>query len=138
MENKKLSIGEEMMQWAEKYWLIDKICKGEIGKDGNSEAFSYDYFRRVFIKGIDGAIAERLSPTPQPESPIPSPDQDGMSPGTPPVSDQLLLEQEAMRLAPADSQENPAYPNFTDTDIWVAGFVEGVKHIKTKLTNDTL
>ena len=67
MENQKLSIGEEMMQWAEKYWLIDKVCKGEIGK-GEGEAFNYEYFRNVFVKGIDGAIAERLSPTPQPDN----------------------------------------------------------------------
>jgi len=66
MANQKLSVGEEMMQWAEKHWLIDKVCKGEIGK-GEGEAFSYDYFRKVFVKGIDDAIAERLNPTPQPD-----------------------------------------------------------------------
>lgn len=38
MEQKK-SVGEEVMQWAEKYWLIDKVCKGEIGR-GEGEAFS--------------------------------------------------------------------------------------------------
>lgn len=66
MANQKLSIGEEMMQWAEKYWLIDKVCKGEIGK-GEGEAFNYEYFRNVFVKGINEAIIERLNPTPQPD-----------------------------------------------------------------------
>lgn len=66
MANHKLSIGEEMMQWAEKYWLIDKVCKGEIAR-GVGEAFNYEYFRKVFVKGIDEAIAERLNPTPQPD-----------------------------------------------------------------------
>lgn len=66
MANQKLSIGEEMMQWAEKYWLIDKVCKGEIGR-GEGEAFNYEYFRNVFVKGINEAIAERLNPTPQPD-----------------------------------------------------------------------
>lgn len=65
MANQKLSVGEEMMQWAEKYWLIDKVCKGELSKEG--ETFNYEYFRNVFVKGIDGHIAERLNPTPQPE-----------------------------------------------------------------------
>lgn len=66
MANQKLSIGEEMMQWAEKYWLIDKVCKGEIGK-GEGEAFNYEYFRNVFVKVINEAIVERLNPTPQPD-----------------------------------------------------------------------
>lgn len=66
MANQKLSIGEEMMQWAEKYWLIDKVCKGEI-VEGEGEAFNYEYFRNVFVKGIDEAIIERLNPTPQPD-----------------------------------------------------------------------
>ena len=67
MAQQKLSVGEEMMQWAEKYWLIDKVCKGEIGK-GEGEAFNYEYFRDVFVKGINYNINERFNPTPQPES----------------------------------------------------------------------
>lgn len=67
MAQQKLSVGEEMMQWAEKYWLIDKVCKGEIGK-GEGEAFNYEYFRDVFVKGINDNINERFNPTPQPES----------------------------------------------------------------------
>jgi len=66
MKNKELSIGEEMMQWAEKYWLIDKVCKGEIGK-GEGEAFDYNYFRNVFIKNIDATIEERLNPSEKPQ-----------------------------------------------------------------------
>lgn len=61
MENNRLSVGEEMMQWAEKYWLIDKVCKGEIGND-NGEKFEYDYFRNVFVKGIDDNIKNRINP----------------------------------------------------------------------------
>lgn len=67
MANQKLSVGEEMMQWAEKYWLIDKVCKGEIVK-GEGEAFNYEYFRNVFVKGINDNINERINPTPQPEN----------------------------------------------------------------------
>lgn len=36
------------------------------------------------------------------------------------------IEEIALKYAPADSMENPAYPNHTDTDIYVAGFVAGV------------
>jgi hypothetical protein len=50
------------MQWAEKYWLIDKILKGEIGK-GEGEVMNYDFFRSVFINAINGNIAERINPT---------------------------------------------------------------------------
>lgn len=66
MVNKNLTVGEDVVQWAEKYWLIDKILKGELDMS-KGEAFSYDYFRKVFIKAIDGNIAERLAPEPQPE-----------------------------------------------------------------------
>lgn len=57
---KKDSIGEEAMKWAEQYWHIDKVCKGEMPE--NSEQFSYDYFRKVLIDKIDGEIKDRLFP----------------------------------------------------------------------------
>lgn len=66
MENQQLSIGEESMQWAEKYWHLDKVCKSKTAKM-DAEEFNYQYFRDVFVKKIDEAIAERLNPTPQPE-----------------------------------------------------------------------
>ena len=57
---KQQSIGEEVIQWAEKYWNIDKVCKNELPQDG--EQFSYEYFRRVFIEKIDSEIKDRLFP----------------------------------------------------------------------------
>jgi len=63
--NKELTVGEDVMQWAEKGWLIDKFLKGEIPKDDNNESFSYDYFREVFIKYINENISERLNPEPK-------------------------------------------------------------------------
>jgi len=36
-------------------------------------------------------------------------------------------EQAAKKLAPVDDQDNPAYPNHTDTDIFISGFKEGAK-----------
>ena len=64
MEN-KTSIGEEVIVWVEKYWLIDKILKGEIGLE-EGEKLNYEYFRRAFINAINSSIKERLMPTEQP------------------------------------------------------------------------
>ena len=63
--NKELTVGEDVLQWAEKGWLIDKFLKGEIPKDDNNESFSYDYFRKVFIDEINRNISERLNPEPK-------------------------------------------------------------------------
>lgn len=54
------SIGEEVIQWAEKYWHIDKVCKNELPKEG--EQFQYEYFRRVIIQKIESEINNRLFP----------------------------------------------------------------------------
>ena len=54
------SIGEEVMQWAEKYWHIDKVCKNELPKEG--EQFNYDSFRKVLIQKIESEINNRLFP----------------------------------------------------------------------------
>ena len=35
------------------------------------------------------------------------------------------IEKLARKLAPKDTPEEPAFPNHTDTDIWVSGFKEG-------------
>jgi len=63
--NKELTVGEDVMQWAEKGLLIDKFLKGEIPNDNNNESFSYDYFRKVFIEYINENIFERLNPEPK-------------------------------------------------------------------------
>lgn len=60
-------VGEEVMQWAEKYWLIDKIFKGEIGRGrGEGELLDWKTFRATFIKAINGSIENRLNPTDRP------------------------------------------------------------------------
>ncbi len=35
------------------------------------------------------------------------------------------IEKIAIKAAPIDSQNYPAFPNFTDTDIWINGFTDG-------------
>jgi hypothetical protein len=64
MKNKE-SAGEELMQWAEKYWLIDKVCKGEIGR-GEGEAFNWDYFRRCFVNAINSTVENAINPNEEP------------------------------------------------------------------------
>lgn len=60
------SIGEEMMEWAEKYWLIDKVCKNEIGSN-EGEAFSWKAFRSAFVQGIDAKVDELINPIEPPQ-----------------------------------------------------------------------
>ena len=61
----KKSVGEEAILWAEKYWLIDKVCKGEIERS-EGESFSWEIFRAAFINAINGDIEERINPQEQP------------------------------------------------------------------------
>jgi hypothetical protein len=65
MANQQQPIGEEMMKWAEKYWLIDMALKKELDK--HSEAFSYDQFRSAFIAKMELEIKNRLFPIQDPE-----------------------------------------------------------------------
>jgi len=36
----------------------------------------------------------------------------------------MTIEEMAYKLCPKDTPDNPAFPNFTDADIWVNGFIE--------------
>ena len=45
------------------------------------------------------------------------------------------IEKLAFKLAPQDSMEDPAYPNFSDTDIFVYGFVVGYQEKKRRKRN---
>lgn len=51
---------------------------------------------------------------------------------------QINLELEALgrTLCPEDSQESPAFPNATDTDIWVMGFISGVENTVAAVMGD--
>jgi hypothetical protein len=59
MANSKKTIGEEVVEWAEKYWHIDKL---QLVVEGEAEKFSYEYFRKVFIQKIETEIRDRLFP----------------------------------------------------------------------------
>jgi hypothetical protein len=59
MANSKKTIGEEVVEWAEKYWHIDKL---QLVVEGEAEKFSYEYFRGAFIQKIEAEIRDRLFP----------------------------------------------------------------------------
>jgi hypothetical protein len=57
LPKKSLTIGEEFIDWAEKYWHLDRIHDNG---SSHSESVSWDHVRKIFIKKIDGLISERL------------------------------------------------------------------------------
>lgn len=58
---KKISVGEEFMEFAEKYYGIKGLYNKEILLVTDSESCPYDSVKDVFIKKIDQIIQERLS-----------------------------------------------------------------------------
>jgi hypothetical protein len=48
------------MQWAEKYWLLDKLIKNVNPDDFAGEGCDYTYMRGIFVQKIDAIIKERL------------------------------------------------------------------------------
>jgi len=58
MNDKKISLGEEVLQWAEKNWALDKLIKGEMPE--GSESVSYDHLRRVLVNVINRTAEERI------------------------------------------------------------------------------
>lgn len=63
-QDKEIKIGEEVVDWAERYWFIDKILKGEIGLDDkNHDKMDYPSFREKLIKNINHSVSEFITPT---------------------------------------------------------------------------
>ena len=58
-----ISVGHEFIQWAEQYWLIDKLINPDNPDQFNGETCNYKYMREVFIKKINSIINERLGVT---------------------------------------------------------------------------
>jgi len=55
-----VTVGDEFIEWAEKYWLLDKLVKVENSDNFNGEVCDYDYMRKIFIEKINGIIDNRL------------------------------------------------------------------------------
>ena len=57
---KKKSVGEEFIEWAEKYWALKQKYEQVINI--NDESVPFDYIKDTFIKKIDDIIQNRLKP----------------------------------------------------------------------------
>lgn len=58
VENK--SVGIEFIEWAEKYWHLEKIIDIENIDTFAGETCDYKYMREIFIQKIDVIIKSRL------------------------------------------------------------------------------
>lgn len=56
----KQTAGQEFMEWAEKYWHLDKLVKIENPDKFAGETCDYDYMRNIFIKKINAIIKDRF------------------------------------------------------------------------------
>lgn len=59
MPEKKSTVGEEFVEWAEKYWSLKKNYDIP-SKDGDEDSL-YDDIKNVFIDKIDTIIRDRLN-----------------------------------------------------------------------------
>ena len=55
-----LTVGREFIEWAEKYWHLDKIVKINDPDHYDGEICNYEYMRDIFIQKIDTIISNRL------------------------------------------------------------------------------
>lgn len=61
MEPINKSVGLEFIEWAEKYWHLDKIVNTENPDTFAGEVCDYKYMRQVFVDKINALIADRLA-----------------------------------------------------------------------------
>jgi hypothetical protein len=54
------TIGREFIEWAEKYWHIDKLINPTDPDSFNGEKCDYQYMRKIFMQKIDGILKERM------------------------------------------------------------------------------
>lgn len=57
----KKSVGLEFIEWAEKYWLLDKLIKIDNPDNFSGESCDYNYMRDIFIRKINSIVSERIS-----------------------------------------------------------------------------
>lgn len=56
----KETVGQEFIEWAEKYWHLDKLVKIEDPDKFAGETCDYSYMRNIFIEKINAIIKDRL------------------------------------------------------------------------------
>lgn len=54
------TVGQEFMEWAEEYWLLDKLVKIEDPDNFAGEVCDYNYMRDVFVEKINALIKSRF------------------------------------------------------------------------------
>jgi hypothetical protein len=54
------SVGQEFIEWAEQYWLLDKLIKMDNPDVFAGETCDYPYLRKIFIEKINAIIKYRL------------------------------------------------------------------------------
>lgn len=57
---RKESVGQEFIDWAEKYWHLDKLVEIENPDEFAGEVCDYNYMRNIFIGKINNIIKDRL------------------------------------------------------------------------------
>jgi hypothetical protein len=56
----KPTVGQEFMEWAEQYWLLDKLVNIEDPDTFAGEKCDYKYMRNIFVEKINAIIKDRL------------------------------------------------------------------------------
>lgn len=54
------TVGDEFMNWAEQYWLLDKLVNVENPDTFAGEKCDYKYMRGIFVEKINAIIKNRL------------------------------------------------------------------------------
>ncbi len=54
------SVGEEFIEWAERYWQIDKLINPKDPDSFAGEVCDYKYMRKIFLEKIDAIVTDRL------------------------------------------------------------------------------
>lgn len=57
---KKTTVGQEFIEWAEQYWLLDKLVNIKDPDTFAGELCDYKYMRNIFIEKINAIIKDRL------------------------------------------------------------------------------
>ena len=56
----KETVGQEFVEWAEKYWHLDKLVKIENSDKFAGKTYDYRYMRNIIIDKINAIITDRL------------------------------------------------------------------------------
>ena len=60
IKKKTETVGQEFIEWAEKYWGLDKHLTIENPDKFVGEVCDYNYMRNVFIEKINAIVSDRL------------------------------------------------------------------------------